>query len=171
MNNEGRNLIKSSEKLSLVPYLDPSKKRIPTIGYGNTFYPDGTPVKMTDKPLTEAQAEKLFSTIVLNFEKKVKSLLSVSVNQNQLSALVSFAYNVGIGNFQTSTLLKKVNSNASIGEIQNEFNRWVHTGTTVLDGLVVRRKKEFDLYCKKSFSAIIVIPLILFFYSVLAITL
>ena len=69
-----------------------------------------------------------------------------NLNQNQFNALVSFAYNVGTGNFSSSTLLKKVNRNPDDLTIKDEFLRWNKAGGKVLNGLTNRRNEEADLY-------------------------
>lgn len=142
----GIHLIKKHEGLRLKPYLCPAKK--PTIGYGNTYYEDGTAVKLTDSSITIERAENLLSNIVDKFSKQVSSSLAVEVNQNQFDALVSFAYNVGISNFLSSTLLKKLNKKDFEGA-SLEFKRWNKSGGVTLGGLVKRRKEEEELFKSK----------------------
>lgn len=62
--------------------------------------------------------------------------------------MVSFAFNVGLGNFGKSTLLKKVNVNPVDPTIRNEFLRWNKSGGKVLTGLTRRRESESNLYYK-----------------------
>lgn len=169
MNSSGLQIIKDSEGFYSKPYKDPGYG-IPTIGYGNTFYPDGTKVKLTDSPITKSKANEILLIIVSNFEREVKKRITSKVNENQLSALVSFAYNNGIKNFQDSTLLKKVNINPNDKTIRDEFNRWIYANKKVMNGLVIRRKKEADLYEKSIFKTAVLIPLILFFYTVFCVT-
>lgn len=119
-----------------------------TIGWGNTFYPDKTPVKQGDV-ITQEQANALFETVMNNFALGVKKCLTKEVNENQFSALVCFAYNVGIGSLQKSTLLKKININPNDETIAGEFAKYTKAGGKVLLGLVRRRKVESDLYFKK----------------------
>ena len=142
--NKGIELIKRYESLSLKPYLCPAK--IPTIGYGNTYYEDGTRVKMTDKPITKERAESLFYITLFGFEMAVNKYVYSQINQNQFDALVSFAYNVGVGNFKVSTLLKKVNLNQFDKDIAYQFSRWNKSKGKVLNGLIRRRKEESNLY-------------------------
>jgi lysozyme len=66
-----------------------------TIGYGSTFYDDGKPVKKGDK-ITQLRAETLLNHTVTFFHAKVDGLVTSAVNDNQLAALVSFAFNVGL---------------------------------------------------------------------------
>ena len=134
------------EGCKLTAYQCPAK--VWTIGWGNTFYPDKTPVKQGDV-ITQEQANALFETVMNNFALGVKKCLTKEVNENQFSALVCFAYNVGIGSLQKSTLLKKININPNDETIAGEFSKWTKAGGKVLLGLVRRRKAESDLYFKK----------------------
>jgi len=88
----------------------------------------------------------LFSNVVNEFSYSVYFLCGEYVNQNQFDALTSFAYNVGIGGFKKSTLLKLVKANANNPLIRNEFAKWNKAGGKVLKGLTNRRKEEADLY-------------------------
>ncbi len=144
---KGQQLIQQFEGLSLKPYLCPAK--IPTIGYGNTFYEDLTKVTMADKPITKERAISLFQSIVVPFEVGVSIRLKSTVNQQQFNALVSFSYNVGINAFEKSTLLKKVNANPNDPTIRDEFMKWVKVNGAVFTGLVNRRKAESDMYFSK----------------------
>jgi lysozyme len=83
-----------------------------------------------------------------NFASQIKRLIKSRVTNNQFSALVSFAYNVGIANLKRSTLLKLVNSNPNDPAIRAQFMRWNRAGGKVLLGLTRRRESEADLYFK-----------------------
>jgi lysozyme len=120
--------------------------KIPTIGYGNTYYPDGKRVTLLDKDITKQQAFDMFKEVANRFAKRVDTLVTSNLNQNQFNALVSFAYNVGTGNFSSSTLLKKVNKNPNDLTIKDEFLRWNKAGGKVLNGLTNRRNEEAILY-------------------------
>jgi lysozyme len=72
----------------------------------------------------------------------------MSVNQNQYDALVSFVFNLGIGAFRKSTLLKKIQANPNDPAIRAEFMKWVNAGGKPLKGLITRRAAEADLYFK-----------------------
>ena len=144
LDNKGYLLITKHEGLKLKPYLCPAK--IPTIGYGNTYYPDGKRVTLLDKDITKQQAFDMFKEIANRFAKRVDTLVTSNINQNQFNSLVSFAYNVGTGNFSSSTLLKKVNRNPDDLTIKDEFLRWNKAGGKVLNGLTNRRNEEADLY-------------------------
>ena len=144
LDNKGYLLITKHEGLKLKPYLCPAK--IPTIGYGNTYYADGKRVTLLDKDITKQQAFDMFKEIANRFAKRVDALVTSNINQNQFNALVSFAYNVGTGNFSSSTLLKKVNRNPDDLTLKAEFLRWNKAGGKVLNGLTNRRNEEADLY-------------------------
>lgn len=137
--------IKSKEGLRLAAYLCPAG--LWTIGYGNTFYENGLKVKRGDK-IDKERAEQLFENIINIFASDVRKLINTTLTDNQFSALVSFAYNVGIGNLSKSTLLKKINENPKDITIRDEFVRWNKGGGKVLRGLTIRRKYESDIYFK-----------------------
>ena len=144
ISNNGINLIKHFEGLSLKPYLD--VVNIPTIGWGNTFYEDGTKVTLKDKPITEERALKLLEVIAnRDFADKIFPAINVKVTQSQFDAMVSLAYNIGAGAFLKSTLLKKVNAGdfAGAGE---EFLRWNKANGKEVLGLTRRREREKDLF-------------------------
>lgn len=141
--NKGIPLIKKYEGLRLEAYLCPSS--IPTIGYGNTFWENGSKVVLGEKISIE-RADSLLNQTVSKFEQQVKNLVKSAINENQLGALTSFAYNVGVGSFSRSTLLRKVNINPNDVSIRVEFMKWNKGGGKVLNGLTKRRKDEADLY-------------------------
>lgn len=143
VNKAGRDLIKKFEGCKLKAYKCPAG--LWTISWGLTFYPDGTKVKESDV-ITQQQAEDYFNAIVDDFAKKVDALIKSNVTDNNFSALVSFAYNVGMGNFQRSTLLRKVNANPKDKTILAEFKKWTRANGEVLKGLVRRREAEAKLY-------------------------
>jgi lysozyme len=144
LNNKGYLFITKHEGLKLKPYLCPAK--IPTIGYGNCYYPDGKRVTLLDKQITKQEALEMFKEIANKFAKRVDELVKTELTQNQFNALVSFAYNVGTGNFASSTLLKKVNKNPNDLTIKAEFLRWNKANGKVINGLTNRRIEEADLY-------------------------
>ncbi len=145
LNKEGADLIKSFEGCKLKAYQCSAKKW--TIGYGNTFFEDGTAVKIGDA-ITQQKAEQLFELIANEFAGKVAKLVTAMVTLNQFGALVSFAYNCGVVNLQKSTLLKKVNVNPNDITIRAEFMKWNKAGGKVLAGLTRRREAEANLYYK-----------------------
>lgn len=144
ISDKGLNLIKKFEGFSSTPYLCPA--HIPTIGYGNTFYEDGTKVALDDEPISEERATELLKYIAdKTFSAFVNRTVDVELNQNQFDALVSFAYNLGNGSLESSTLLKKLNAGDYDGAA-DEFIRWNKAGGKILTGLTKRRTEERELF-------------------------
>lgn len=141
--NNCYNLIKKYEGFSAKPYK--CSAGVPTIGYGSTFYLNGNKVTMKDSPISEEVALSILFSVVEDFSKKVEKLLKVSVNQNQFDALVDFAYNLGIGNLQKSTLLKLINNKDFVGA-SKQFKLWNKANGKALNGLTKRRKEEEELF-------------------------
>jgi len=139
--NNGIELIKRHEGLRLNAYKCTSGKL--TIGYGHT---KGVKIGQT---ITEEEAERLLREDLIVAENEINRH-NLNLNQNQFDALVSFVFNVGIGNFQTSTLLKKIKLDPNNKSIENEFKRWVYSGGKVSLGLIKRRKEEAELYFNKN---------------------
>lgn len=144
LNNSGYLIICEFEGFSAKPYLCSAK--IPTIGYGNTYYTDGKRVTLLDKEITKVQAFEMFKTIADKFASKVSQLVTSPLNQNQFNALVSLAYNIGTGNFASSTLLKKVNKNHNDSTIELEFKKWNKVNKKEVAGLTKRRLYESQVY-------------------------
>lgn len=144
----GIQLVKDFEGLRLHAYK--CSAGVPTIGYGSTFYPDKSNVKIGDVLRDKEEAEVLLINTLVDFDIYVsKYTKSVTLTQYQFDALVSFAFNCGLGNLSKSTLLKKVLSNPNDTNIALEFAKWNRGGGKVLQGLVKRRQKEAELYFKK----------------------
>lgn len=139
-NQDGLNLIKSFEGLRLEAYQD--SVNIWTIGYGSTG-----PDIVKGLKWTQEQADSRLEDDVYKFEKGVEACVKTKINSNQFAALVCFAYNVGIGSLQKSTLLKKINSGDMNGAA-DEFLRWNKAGGKVLTGLSRRRTAERALFLK-----------------------
>lgn len=146
ISDRGLSLIKQFEGLSLKAYLCPAG--IWTIGYGATFYQNGQRVKQGDV-INQETANLLLKFHVSTFEKSVDSLTNDNITQTQFDALVSFCYNVGISNFRSSTLLKKINKNTLDESIKSEFKKWVFADGKKIKGLEYRRDAEANLYFSK----------------------
>ena len=114
-----------------------------TIGYGTTRI-NGEPVK-AGMTITEDQAIQLVQQEVNRLWSQIESIVKVPINDNQMNALVDFAYNLGFNALKTSTLMKKLNAGDFTGAA-NEFGRWVYAGGKVLPGLVKRREAERQLF-------------------------
>lgn len=134
---KGIALIKEFEGLRLKAYQCPGG--VWTIGYGHTA---GVKPGML---ISKAQAEEYLKADLIAFERYLNGL-GLALNQNQFDALVSFIYNVGTGNFSSSTLLRKVRANPQDDSIMDEFLRWVYSKGRVLPGLQRRRLAEMKLY-------------------------
>ena len=133
---KGLNLIKKYEGLRLKAYKCPAG--VWTIGYGHT-----KGVKQNDT-ITEAQAVELLLRDVLDCEGVINRLVKKTLNQGQFDACISFIFNLGAGNFQRSTLLRKINQDDFAGA-SREFSRWIYSGGKILNGLKKRREEEKQL--------------------------
>ena len=146
VSKNGLDLIKEFESFKSKPYLCPSG--IPTIGYGSTYYPDGKKVTLQDKEITEEKAFEILEYIAnKDFGSNINKVVKVPLNQNQFDALVSFAYNIGNGNFNSSTLLRWLNQ-GNYKEASIQLLRWNKSKGIVLNGLAKRRKAEKALFDK-----------------------
>lgn len=140
ISDNGIKLVKNFEGLSLKAYLCPAG--VWTIGYGSTLG-----VKKGDRLEDEEEAEDLLLRDLMKFEDAVTKLVKVDLNQNQFDALVSFTYNVGIGAFKKSTLLKVLNM-GKYDLVPDQFGRWIYANGKVLSGLKRRRAQEAALFIK-----------------------
>jgi lysozyme len=96
--------------------------------------------------ITEEEATELLTEFLGPLENTLNRMIkNVKLDQNQFDALVSFAYNVGIGNFMSSTMLKLINT-GQLNKVEDEFAKWNKSGGKVLPGLVERRKVEAALW-------------------------
>jgi lysozyme len=133
-------IIKQFEGCRLKAYPDPGTGGAPwTIGYGHT---SGVSRGML---ITQQQAEDFIHIDILKFEKAVDDLVEVDLEQHQFDALVSFAFNCGIGNLRSSTLLKMVNS-GKFDAVPAQFMKWTRAAGKELPGLVRRRRAEAALW-------------------------
>lgn len=139
---QGIELLKHYEGCKLTSYQDGIG--IWTIGYGNTFYEDGKKV-VKCQTISQERAEQLLLIILSDFENAVNLALKVPVLQYQFDALVCLCYNIGIGNFSKSTLVKKINASQPASD---EFLKWNKAGGKVVKGLTYRRQSEQYLYDK-----------------------
>lgn len=137
INKAGIELIKEFEGLRLKAYLCPSK--ILTIGYGHTI------TTQKDMVITKEEAEDLLKKDLEYFERKVSMLVKVPLNENEFSSLISFAFNVGIGNFENSTLLRLLNR-GWYEQVPTQLMRWNKSNGQELGGLSRRRSAEAILW-------------------------
>ena len=133
----GLDIVKEAEGLRLSAYLCPAG--IPTIGYGHT-----KGVKLGDT-CTREQAEEWLENDFFMAKQDVKAVVRVPLRENQLDALASFVFNLGVRKLIQSTLLKKLNAGDYSGAAA-EFDKWVFAGKVKLNGLIKRRAKERNLF-------------------------
>ena len=143
INPQTRALIRKYEGCRLKAYQCSAMKW--TIGWGNTFYEDGSSVKQGDV-ITQERADRLFAILLDQFAAQLRPLIKQPINNNQFGALLSFAYNAGINALRRSTLLRMVNENPNNPLIRQEFGKWARANNVVLKGLQRRRQAEADLY-------------------------
>ena len=145
----GLKLIQEFESFVNAPYLDSAK--VWTIGYGSTYYPNGTPVTSRDKPITKEYAETIQRHVIAtDFEPVINELLekeiaSGFITQNMYDAIISLTYNIGVKGFERSSVLRllKQGDKRNAG---NAFLLWNMAGGKVLRGLVRRRERERKLF-------------------------
>lgn len=134
-------LVRVSEGLRLKAYPDPGSHGAPwTIGYGHTG-----PEVHDGLEIGQRQAEEWLMEDLGHASRAVKRLVTVPLSQGQFDALVDFTFNLGQGNFARSTLLQRLNTGDYHGA-NEEFKRWIYSAGRVMDGLVVRRRREMDLF-------------------------
>lgn len=134
----GLELIKAFEGLRLTAYR--CSAGVLTIGYGST----GKHVQ-EDSRITKEQADALLLKDLERFERGVEELVKVDLAQEEFDALVALTFNIGLGNFKTSTLLRKLNA-GDYASAALEFIRWNKAGGKTLPGLTRRREAESRLF-------------------------
>lgn len=136
-------LCRRFEGLYLRPYLCPAG--VPTIGYGATFYEEGTKVSLRDKPITKARAEALLTWhLEHGFLPGVTRLCTGADTPERLAALLDFTFNLGLGNLKASTLRKRVNQGDWL-DAKVQIMKWNKAGGKILKGLTRRREAERQL--------------------------
>ena len=123
------------------PYLCPAG--VPTIGYGSTYYANGTKVTLGDALITQGEADAL-----LLFELRhtyapgvLRMCPVLLAHPNKFNAVVDFCYNLGVGRLQTSTLRRKINAQDWAGAVE-QLLLWNKAGGRILPGLERRRQAE-----------------------------
>jgi len=129
-------LLKKFEGCKLKAYRCPAN--VCTIGYGHTSAA-GAPMVNNGMTITQADAEDILKRDLVKYEIGVMDLVKVKLTQNQFDVLVDFAYNAGVGNLKSSTMLKKINS-GDLDAVPAELMKWTKGGGKVLPGLVRRRQ-------------------------------
>jgi lysozyme len=138
----GIELIKEFEGLRLKAYLCPAK--VWTVGFGHTTSA-GPPIVQPGMTITSKQAEEILKSDLVKYEAGVLKLVKVPLTQGQFDALVSFAFNCGVGALGRSTLLKRVNAKR-FGDVPAELMKWTKAKGRELPGLVRRRRAEAALW-------------------------
>jgi lysozyme len=138
-------LCKAFEGFRAAPYLCPAG--VATIGYGNTFYADGTGVTLQDKPIAQSEAEQMLiqSLSTQYLPAVLKASPGLIAHPEKLGALTDFAYNLGAARYRASTLRKRVDAQNWEGAA-DELLKWTKGGGKVLQGLVRRREAERTLF-------------------------
>ena len=130
------------EGLFLRPYLCPAG--IPSIGYGTTRYPNGAAVTLRDLEITRVYAHHMLVLHLEDLEPQVRALCPGIDTQQRLGAVLSWTYNLGIGNLRASTMRRRINEQ-DWAAARVEMRRWNKAGGVVLRGLVARRAEEAAL--------------------------
>lgn len=138
----GLALVKEFEGLRLKAYKCPAG--VWTIGYGHTSSA-GKPTVDAELVITKEQAEDILKRDLTQYEDCVREQVQIGITQGQFDALVDFTYNVGVGAFAKSTLLKRINA-GRFDEVPAEFMKWTKGGGKELPGLVRRRRAEVKLW-------------------------
>lgn len=143
----GRKAIAGHEGARLKAYPDPATGGEPwTIGVGHTSAA-GPPKVVKGMTITEEECDEILSRDLATFEEAVEKAVKVPLNQNQFDALVSFTFNVGAGNLQKSTLLRRLNQGDYRGAAE-QFGAWNKAAGKVMKGLVTRRADERALFLR-----------------------
>jgi GH24 family phage-related lysozyme (muramidase) len=143
------NFIKDFEGERLKSYRDTGG--IFTIGYGSIYNHDAKRKVQEGDIIDKETALRWLRLDAGKFATGVKKLVKVPINQNQLDSLTSFAYNLGLGALQTSTLLRKLNAGSPKSEVAAEFLKWNKGRNSagvlvVIPGLTRRREAEKELF-------------------------
>ena len=117
-----------------------------TIGWGSTFDFDKQRKVLPGDTITQAQAQKWLEMETSQNATDIKKLVTVPLNNNQLNSLISLIYNIGIGAFKRSTMLKLLNAGANKQTVANEFDKWVYDNGVKVQGLINRRIAEKNLF-------------------------
>ncbi|MDT5293348.1 MAG: lysozyme [Acidobacteriota bacterium] len=152
MSQHGLGLLTQWEGCELEVYNDSAG--LPTIGVGHLLTKSelssgkivigGVPVKYSGG-ITQQQAEDLLAQDLAPTTQAVTNGVKVALNANQFDALTSFTFNVGIGAFTSSTLLKVLNQ-GQYAQVPDQLMRWTRAGGRVVQGLVNRRQNEVKLW-------------------------
>lgn len=136
-------LARRFEGCYLRPYLCPAG--VPTIGYGATYYENGTRVTLFDAPITRERAEALLVWMVRTRYLPAVIRLCPNINEpHRLAAIIDFTFNLGAGALSASTLRRRILADRW-EDVPDELRKWVKAGGRVLRGLMLRREAEAAL--------------------------
>lgn len=139
VSDAGIAFIKSFEQFRSMPYRD--QAGLWTVGWGHLILPD----EDFNDGINAADADEMFLADLADFEDEVNAAVEIDLTQNEFDALVSLAFNIGVGNFAHSTLLKLLNT----GDRHNaamQFTRWDYAGGKESNGLLARRVAEKGVF-------------------------
>lgn len=151
VNQRTIDLIKQWEGCKLTAYQD--VVGVWTIGYGTTAGADVGIEPHAGMTISELEATKLLHKTLDKFAEKVASLIKIPVTANEFGACVSLAYNIGVGAFAKSTVLRELNK-GNRAEASAAFHMWNKAGGKVVKGLVNRRIAEAELFISKDIPVI-----------------
>ena len=154
--NELIAMLKHHEGVRYRPYKCPAL--IWTVGVGHVINPKHIKIpfakrkgisipKGWNRKLSEREVDEILQKDLVRFERGVLRLCPTGLTQHRFDSLVSFAFNLGLGNLQVSTLRRKHNRSDYIGA-GSEFPKWCRAGGKVIRGLVKRRNDEMNLYSR-----------------------
>lgn len=137
-------LCKRFEGFVSKPYLCPAN--VATIGYGSTYYANGTKVTLNDPPMSEKEAHALLMVELEHtyLPSVIRNCPILLTDEKKCNAIVDFCYNLGTGRLQTSTLKRKINASDWEGA-KEQLMLWNKGGGKVLAGLTKRRVAECAL--------------------------
>lgn len=137
-------LCRQFEGFQSKPYLCPAG--MPTIGYGSTYYSNGKKVTLSDDPISQEDANVLLMAELQHtyLPAVLRNCPILATDERKCNAIVDFAYNLGAGRLQTSTLKRKINAQDWDGA-KEQLKLWTRGGGKVLPGLVKRRQAECNL--------------------------
>jgi len=150
-NERGIELIKKFEGLGdgdkSTPGIDPyvCLSGLPTIGFGSIYGLDDRRVDLSHRPISIDEAEWLLFRDIKRTERYLNKLIKVDCHENEWAAICSLTYNIGSGNFQSSTLRSRLNRDDRAGAA-DEFLKWVYAKKRKLPGLIRRRAEERALF-------------------------
>ena len=146
VNQRAIELIKQWEGCKLTAYQDVAG--VWTIGYGTTANAGVGIEPHEGMTITELEATKLLHKTIDNFAPAVFSRITVPVTANEFGACLSLAYNIGLGAFAKSTVLRELNKGNKAGA-SAAFHMWNKAGGKVVKGLAARRDAEIELFLSK----------------------